>query len=370
MRNLTGHSEEGLPNPHLTDLYDLTQDVYLSSPTLATDPGLELFFRNVNTEMDISISTHNDTYISKCNDTHINTGITTSFDHDIDTGIHMSFDTNFDTSIEINSYTNVDAKFNTNIDTNIDTNVESDVGINLYLNNGVEDDVNGNVNFEDVTVMDIDMDFHLNYDLKQTLGSDRNDLANDSSLLVKKVKIWPKVFLTPQEHRDRVFLSLVLVFIFFTSFLALPACWRLYNGQNTSLSAIKYSSEQRNLSENYYKLKEEKVAKANYLKSLEDKLYLPTDSNRLARDFQQFAITVGVQLTRFNFGSTSAKGEQPSQAIDLIVRGQYNQILNFLVLANREACCKKFEFSISPLDDVLQCTLEVEVLLRPEKRGG
>lgn len=174
----------------------------------------------------------------------------------------------------------------------------------------------------------------------------------------------------PYEMRERLALVCVLIFILVMGIWQLPVSLHLYNQHQAIFEALGSSGQERFWAENYRQLKEEKVIKANYLKSLEEKLYFSDELQRFLQDFRQISQSTRVELTGFNFGTVNKKENYTVQAMDVTVCGTYNGIMTFLQMVNNEMSCQKFDFVLSPLMDNLQCSLKLEITLKPGKRGG
>lgn len=176
-------------------------------------------------------------------------------------------------------------------------------------------------------------------------------------------------WVSPLELRDRLLLVCVLIAVLAIGVGCLPVSVQRYH-QHAAILELVGDSKERFWSENYRELKEEKVVKANYLKSREEKLSFSDELHRFVQDFRQISEYSGVEMTGFNFGGMTKKEEYALQAMELSVCGTYNGILTFLQVVNQGISCQKFDFTITPLAENLQCTVKLEVTLKPGKRGG
>ena len=116
-------------------------------------------------------------------------------------------------------------------------------------------------------------------------------------------------------------------------------------------------------------MKEEKAIKANKLRGLESKLNLVSESHLLIVDFQEIFLSSGVQLQDCSFGMINDDQPYPWQQVSLIFTGQYSQIINSLTKIIDSSLCQNLDFIISPREGVLECLLELEVLLNPRLPG-
>ncbi|AZR73563.1 hypothetical protein BBF96_09280 [Anoxybacter fermentans] len=170
------------------------------------------------------------------------------------------------------------------------------------------------------------------------------------------------------EFRYKLALGIVLILIFISIFFFLIPEIRLYKQKKADLNEFQLISSRIKLWKNYRSLKEEKETKSKYVKGLESKLYFVDEIYLLVESIQSIFQSTGIEPISFNLGSIIEDKIYFYQNMQIKIQGSYEEILSFLSLIVKKHLIKNLDFEIGPYQDsLLQCSLNLEVYLKPGK---
>lgn len=133
---------------------------------------------------------------------------------------------------------------------------------------------------------------------------------------------------------------------------------------------VKADGKGRNGYEIYQKWKEEKERKANYVRDLENSIMYEDELYLLMEHWQRESRSSGVKLMRYIPGSQSNEKEYLYQKMQVVLQGNYPSLLQFLQQITRTTSYRSVGFTFIRITEGLQCTLDIEVLMKVGKRNG
>ncbi len=168
------------------------------------------------------------------------------------------------------------------------------------------------------------------------------------------------------EIRNRVILAILWSFLLLCFFLFLSPEINLYHQQTIKWHNLQTTYSQQKLRKNFARIKEEKEAKANYLMSLESRLYFEDEFFRLTESFKDISTVSMARLVQFNLGTVNQKGIYPFCPIEIIIQGKYEGIIRFLSVLKQEFYYKNISVIITPHEKEVQCLVKFEIYIKPE----